>query len=342
MNQQERSERLRIELIHARHLEKNKLGDPADRNLTIFLPRSYHKSKTRRYPAAYLLHGFGSSAWNWAADFNISTGPKWQSFTHSADALMAGRKCKEMILVMPDGWNRLGCSQWVDSGINGNYAKYVAEDVVNYVDANYRTVAERSHRMVGGVSSGGIGAFHVAGENPDVFGAVAIRSADCYFEVTHVPWLARLVNASWPKGFRGPLAGDFDTWYCYGLAAAYSPNPRKPPFYCDLPISFPTGELIDEVWQKWLHFDPIIAYERYVPAFRSMSVFTDCGSKDEYDFHLGHRILHERLKKARVKHVYEEFDGKHGNRNNERTLRTLEWFSSLLPAGARRRVTRRR
>ena len=337
MTPQERSERVHIDTIHARHLENNRLGDPADRYLSVLLPRSYHRSKTKRYPVAYLLHGFGGSAWSWANDFSTAAGPQWQSFIHSADEFMKGRKCREMILAMPDGWNKWGCSQWVDSGINGNYARYVADDVVNFVDRNYRTVPERSQRMVAGVSSGGIGAFHVGGGNPDVFGAVGIRSADIYFEVTHVPWLAALVNASWPQGFAGPLPGNGTSWYCYGLAAAYSPNARKAPYYCDLPIRFPTGELIEKTWQKWLYFDPIIAYERYVPAFRRMHVFTDCGSKDENLFHLGHRILHERLQKARVKHVYEEFDGTHGNRNNERTLRTLEWFSSVLPASKKRR-----
>ncbi|MDP7133576.1 MAG: alpha/beta hydrolase-fold protein [Planctomycetota bacterium] len=337
MTPQDRSERLRIDLIHAKHLEKNKLGDPADRNLAVLLPPSYHRSKTRRYPVAYLLHGFGGSAWSWATDFSTSAGPKWRSFVDSVDDFMRRRKCDQMIIVMPDGWNRWGCSQWVDSGINGNYASYVAEDVVNFVDKNYRTVAERSHRMVAGVSSGGIGAFHVGGSNPHVFGAAGIRSADIYFEVTHVPWLVSMVNASYPEGFAGPISGNGNSWFCYGLSAAYSPNPRKAPWYCDLPMRSPTCELIDDVWQKWLRFDPLVAYKDYLEGFRSMHIYTDCGSRDEFQFHLGHRILHERFEKARLRHVYEEFDGTHGNKSNERSLRTLQWFSSVLPGAKKRK-----
>ena len=339
MGPNDRAERLRIDVIDAPHLRGNKLGDPAQRNLTVWLPRSYGRSSSRRYPVAYLLHGFGGSAWTWGNDFSLGAGPRWRSFVDSADELMGSRRCREMILAMPDGWNRWGCSQWVDSGSNGNYASYVAEDVVDFVDRTYRTEAEPSHRMVAGVSSGGVGAFHVGGGHPDVFGAVAARSADIYFEVTHVPWLVDLVNQSWPGGLKGPVAGNTASWFCYGLAAAYSANPRKPPYYCDLPIRFPTGELIDDVWQRWLHYDPILAYERYVDAFRRMHLFTDCGSKDEHHFHLGHRILHERLRKARIKHVYEEFDGTHGSRSNERTLRTLAWFSGVLPKSHRGRST---
>ena len=332
---QERSERVRIDIVHARHLEKNKLGTPADRHLSILLPRSYHRLRKKRYPVAYLLHGFGGSAWNWANDFSTAAGPQWQSFIHAADEFMQGRKCREMILAMPDGWNKWGCSQWVDSGINGNYASYVAEDVVNFVDKNYRTVAERSHRMVAGVSSGGIGAFHVGGGNPNVFGAVGIRSADIYFQVTHIPWLVQLVNASHPKGFRGPIKGVGISYFCYANAAAYAPNPTNKPIYGDLPITFPTGEIIEPVWRKWLRFDPIIAYKRYLDAFRTMRVYTDCGANDEFQFHLGHRILHQRFKAARIRHVYEEFDGSHADLNQQRRLRTLEWFTTTLASPKR-------
>ena len=332
----ERAERLRIDWVHSPNLENNRLGDPADKQVTIWLPPSYHKSTEQHYPVAYLLHGFGQCAWDFASDFSMKVMPADRSVLDSVDRFMRQGKCAEMILAIPDGTNKLGCSQWVDAGINGNYAKYVAEDAVNHVDANYRTIPDRRFRMVGGVSSGGIGAFHVGGGNPEVFGAVAIRSADIYFQVTHVPWLVELVNASHPKGFRGPIKGNGLSYFCYANASAYAPNPRKKPVYGDLPIRFPTGELIDDVWERWLQFDPIIAYERYLDAFRTMCVYTDCGSKDEFQFHLGHRILHQRFKSARLRHVYEEFEGGHGDQNNERRLRTLEWFTGVLPAAKKR------
>ncbi len=49
MKLEDRTQRLHIKMLHSRHLEKNKLGDPADRQMTIWLPPSYHKSKTQRY-----------------------------------------------------------------------------------------------------------------------------------------------------------------------------------------------------------------------------------------------------------------------------------------------------
>ena len=71
MNPRERDERLQMNWVHSRHLENNKLGDPADRQLTVCLPPSYHKSKTKHYPVAYLLHGFGNCAWNWGSEKTV-------------------------------------------------------------------------------------------------------------------------------------------------------------------------------------------------------------------------------------------------------------------------------
>ena len=45
-----------------------------------------------------------------------------------------------MIVVIPDGWTSLGCGQWVDSPVSGNFEQYVLHDVVSYVDDNYRTL----------------------------------------------------------------------------------------------------------------------------------------------------------------------------------------------------------
>ena len=46
-----------------------------------------------------------------------------------------------MIVVMPDGWSRWGCGQWVDSPVTGNYETYLLKDVIPTVDATYRTIS---------------------------------------------------------------------------------------------------------------------------------------------------------------------------------------------------------
>ena len=101
--------------------------------------------------------------------------------------------------------------------------------------------------------------------------------------------------------------------------------------YGDLPVSYPTGELIDNVCQKWLQFDSIVAFTRYIDALKSMHVYTGCGSNDNFSFHLDHRILHECLRKTRMRHFCEEFKGGQADKNHQRRLPTLEWFTGVLP-----------
>jgi len=84
------------------------------------------------------------------------------------------------------------------------------------------------------------------------------------------------------------------------------PNPRKKSIYGNLPVSYPAGGLLDNVCQKLLQFDSIIAFMRYIGALEFIHVYTGGGRNDNFSFQLGHRILHERLGKTRVRHGYGE------------------------------------
>ena len=84
------------------------------------------------------------------------------------------------------------------------------------------------------------------------------------------------------------------------------PNPRKKSIYGNLPVSYPAGGLLDTVCEKLLQFDSIIAFTRYIGALEFIHVYTGGGRNDNFSFQLGHRILHERLGKTRVRHGYGE------------------------------------
>jgi S-formylglutathione hydrolase FrmB len=236
-----------------------------------------------------------------------------------------------MIHAFPDGASRWGCSQWVGNDVQGDYDAYVAEEVVRFVDERYRTLPAAASRGLVGASSGGSGTFHIGARHPDVFGALAIQCADSYMEATHVPWLVRFVNASYPHGPRGPLPGNYWTWITYGLSLAYSPNADNPPYYEDLPISYPTGELVPEVWERWLPYDPIRAVYGFAEALRGYrGIYLDTGFRDDHDLHLGHRILSKRMGELGIAHENHEHDGTHGSHTIERLELILQWFSRVL------------
>ena len=107
-----------------------------------------------------------------------------------------------------------------------------------------------------GFSSGGFGAWNLASRNPDVFGAMAVLSADSFLDMTHKFMLYKYLDSIWPEAPNGPVEGNDWSEIVYDYSATYSPNPDNPPFYVDLPVAFPSGELIQEVWDRWLSFDP--------------------------------------------------------------------------------------
>jgi pimeloyl-ACP methyl ester carboxylesterase len=320
---------IEVTQIDSRHLAGNIIGDPSRRDVLVYLPPSYGRS-TRRYPVAYLLHGFGRRAAGWDAGPWVEKGTFRPPINDVLDeALRLG--AEEMIVVMPDGWSRWGCSQWVDSPVNGNFEQYVAREIVPFIDSRYRTVTTREGRGVFGISSGGSGAWHLGSRNPDVFGSMILLSADSYFDYTHKPWLYRFYSRVFPQAPNGPINGDYNSWLCYGLASCYTPNVEKPPFYVDLPIEFPSGRIIPELWNKWLDFDPVVSWRPRLANLKSLiGIRLDVGYNDEYELHYGHRILSQYLTEAGVPHEAVEHDGTHGGRLYERIQQSLVWFSRVL------------
>ena len=321
---------IEVAQVESRHLAGNLLGDPSRRDLVVYLPPGYQTSQ-RRYPVTYLLHGFGRRSTSWIAGPLVERGAFRPSIDDVLDGAIRERGAQEMIVVMPDGWSKWGCSQWVDSPVNGNFEQYVRREVVNWVDGHYRTVASRDSRGIFGISSGGLGAWHLGSRNPDVFGAMLLLSADSYFDVTHKPWLYRFYNAVYPNEPRGPVNGNLDSWFVYGLASCYTPNITNPPFYSDLPVEFPSGILVQPLWEKWLSYDPVVSWQPRSDNLRRLrAIRLDVGYHDEFYLHYGHRILSRRLADAGIAHDAVEHDGTHGSRLFERIQLSLEWFSRVL------------
>lgn len=166
------------------------------KELVVYLPPSYEREPSRRYPVVVMLHGLWGDQWQWVRSDQLAT---------TMDSLV-GAGLPEMIVAMPDGddgwwttWYRLVdmrgcraeplrrrhtppsdpssresaesyCVPWA------HYDDYVARDIVAKVDSTYRTLAHRDQRAVGGLSMGGYGAITLALAYPEVFGAAASHS----------------------------------------------------------------------------------------------------------------------------------------------------------------------
>jgi S-formylglutathione hydrolase FrmB len=320
-------------IVHSRldssHLAANLLGDPSARDLFVYLPPGYEGSD-RPYPTAYLLHAFGETA---AQVLTPDTdGQRWRPPIEDVlDPVFGRLGVPPMIVVIPDGNSRYGCGQWVDSPVTGSFEQYVLHDVVPAVDATYRTIPAARSRGVFGFSSGGFGAWNVASRNPDVFGALAMLSGDSFLDMTHKFMPYKYFDSIWPEAPNGPIEGNIWSQLVYDYSATYSPNPDRPPFYVDLPVAWPSGELLQDVWDRWLAFDPVVNVHERLDNLRQLSgILLDAGSADDYNLHWGHRLLSHYLDEAGIAHEHRENPGNHGGRANERYQVALQWLSHVL------------
>ena len=153
--------------VHGAALERNTQGDSPDRAVTVYLPPSYAGDQNRRFPTVYLLHGTGGSENSFIEGFALQ---------QSADRLAAAQGFSEFIVVTPNASTQKG-SMYGSSSPTGDWERFVADDLVAYVDSHYRTLAHRMSRGLAGHDTGGSAALRIAMKRPEVFANLYVMSA---------------------------------------------------------------------------------------------------------------------------------------------------------------------
>ena len=168
-------------------LAENPLGDPHVRRLAVWLPPQYDRRRSgpgARFPVLMDMVGFtgsGPAHLNWK--------PFSENLAERAARLIHDKRMGPVILVMPDCFTSLGGNQYVNSTAVGRYADYLVDEVVPFVDREFRTLASRDHRGCFGKSSGGYGAIIHGMRYARHWGAIADHSGDAYFEfIYHCDW----------------------------------------------------------------------------------------------------------------------------------------------------------
>ena len=301
-------------------LRGNPLGDPHVRPLWVYVPPGYDAEPDRRFPSIYLIQGMTGQLdmWRNRSAFRPNVPER-------IDALFAEEDCPPALVVLVDCWTTYGGSQFIDSAGTGRYCEYLCDEVVSFVDSRYRTLAQAGHRGLTGKSSGGYGAMVVPMLRPDVFGGLATHSGDALFEVCYQPEfseVARTLRDEYDGSYdtfwedfrsRPPLSksSDFPLVNEWAMAACYSANEDGS---IELPFDVATGMLRDDVWQRWLAWDPVRMASRHADALRRMrAIYIDAGKKDEFFLDLGAEAFRRELEKLGISDVFFElFDAKHG------------------------------
>ena len=239
------------------------------------------------------------------------------------DRIFASGEASPCIVVYVDAWTAYGGSQFVDSPGTGRYHTYLCDEVVPFVDEHYRTMASAAHRGIMGKSSGGFGAMITPMLRPDLFGGLATHAGDGLYECCYIPEFPKAVRLlrdydgdifAWWKDFQSRTAftreGDQLLVMTLGVAACFSARDDGTP---ELPFDPRTGRLRDEVWARWLAWDPVRMVPRYADALRSQrAVWIDAGTRDDWYLDLGATAFRDELATIGVTDVrFELFDATH-------------------------------
>jgi len=285
--------------VHGKSLEGNLESNAVDRDVFLLLPPSYAKEKSRRYPVVYALHGFSIGAEQWTHEIHV---PQTVEGAFAEGA-------QEMIVVLPDSKTVHNGSMYSSSVTTGDFEKFIWHDLVAYIDANYRTIPDRTSRGLVGHSMGGYGATRIGMKHAEVFGALYIMSPCCLS-----PRLAGPPNPELEKALESvktPLDSaklGFFPRVTLASAAAWSPDPKNPPLYLDLP--FKDGAAQEDVLAKWTSNAPLAFLDQYVGNLRKYhAIAMDVGDQD--GLRVDTRKLHDVLDKYGIANSLEIYTGTH-------------------------------
>jgi enterochelin esterase-like enzyme len=309
--------------IHGAALEGNLEGNAVDRDAIVFLPPSYVKETSRRYPVVYALHGYSIGAEQWAREIHVP---------QTLEGAFA-RGAQEVIVVLPDSKTVHNGSMYSSSVTTGDFERYVSQDVVAWTDAHYRTIPRRSSRGLAGHSMGGYGATRIAMKHPDVFGSVYIMSPCCLS-----PRAAGLPGGEVEKSLEAvKTPADSATLPFFARAqlasaAAWSPDPKNPPLYLQLPTR--GGEAQADVLAKWAANAPLAFLDQHVGSLRRYrAIAIDVGDQDR--LRADAQKLHDALDRYGIAHSFEVYAGTHTSKMADRFQnRVMPFFSQGLCAKA--------
>ncbi len=197
------------------------------RHAMVYTPAEYEKMGKKRYPVLYLQHGMGEDETGWSSQGRMQ---------HIMDNLIHSKEAVPMIVVMESGDvkapfrggdNRAGRSEY-----GATFYKVMMQDLIPYIDSHFRTLADRTHRAMAGLSWGGHQTMDLVMANRDKF--------------------------AYMGGFSGAIFGlDIDKTYdgAFKRADEFNRDIRYIFLSCGSEENFGTGKLVDTLRSAGIKVD---------------------------------------------------------------------------------------
>lgn len=334
------AKRIIKQVIPASALAGNLLGDPAEQEIAIYFPPSYYTSDAR-YPVVYYLAGY---------DEGLDDSYILMSVI---DKLVEAGSANEMMVVVVSGQNLLGGSFYVNSPVSGNWEDFVVTDVVDYIDQNYRTLADVNSRGIAGFSMGGFGALNLALRHPDRFSAVyalgpgliapdGLATTQIFANPSEIEAVLALQEELAPLSAEEARAAFIDQAthglssnlrFIIGYGTAFAPDPDKAPF-----IKYPYQNVNDQpdpaLWQQWE--DGYGGIDAKIQAYQENpmklhGILIEYGTRDRYQWiQAGSEYFAHQLEAETIPHQLVTFEGGHGELQSQAETVMVPFFSKLL------------
>jgi pimeloyl-ACP methyl ester carboxylesterase len=316
--------------IESTVLKENRVGLNLHRSLKVYLPPGYASSKAR-YPVIYMLHSI-----NWSNERSFASGSAAQP---TFDRAIKDGVIPPFIVVAPDYTTAGPGSLFANSPTNGRWEDYTIQEVIPFIDSNYRTLARVESRAIMGDFMGGYGALLYAFHRPDVFGVVYAMHP-----VGTGPGLIPMaMRPDWNKVYSAKnfadLAGDPYTPVFVAMSQTFLPNPDRPPFYCDFIVDLIDGQpklnvANSQLLRSRFMLEKIAADDvDKVRALRGIEF--DWGRYDPNQDHVyANQAFTRKLDELGIDHFAEEFGGlpwdKYWNDDGRVYTRVLPFFARRL------------
>ena len=212
--------------LRSENIAHNKAGTDPVRRMLVYLPAGYDQSSSQRYPVIYFLPNPFEDSYRFDFDH--------RNAQDLFDRAIAEGVIKKFILVAVDMNTPLGTSWYVNSSATGHWEDFMIQELVPYIDANFKTLRNRDSRGIAGIFIGGYGAIRFGMCHPDVFGSVyamhPVGTGTGIRVSAAIPKWEILAHAK----SMNDVKQDGGTQIFTTMFQAHLPNPGKPPLFIDL------------------------------------------------------------------------------------------------------------
>jgi len=292
--------------LRSEHIAHNRSGVDPVRRMLVYLPAGYDPSSSRRYPVIYFLPNPFEESYRYDFDHRDAQG--------LFDRAIADRVIEEFILVAVDMNTPLGSSWYVNSSVTGDWEDFIVQELVPYIDTNFKTISNRDSRGIAGVFIGGYGAIRLGMRHPAVFGSVyamhPVGTGTGVGVSMTIPKWDILTKAK----SMDDVKKDGGTRIFTTMFQAHLPNPAKPPLFIDPPARQENGRLIIDAklmdrFRNNFYLETMIP--QYADNLKSLRGFKFDWTRNDanFDHVYANQAFTRKLNEFGVTHSAEEYTG---------------------------------